>query len=399
MTVSIALYIAGVSDRSVEQLLVESGLRVTRISADDMEAMAVPGAPQPDAVVLDLRRDRRILPLVALLRSHHPTTPLLAVVPALDTAFMLEGMRAGINECVGEPLQRAEFNTAIRRLIDKRPTAASGAIFGFLGAKGGVGSTTLAVNIAAAVSQVGQVGKTKGADSDAPSKTLLADLHLMYGDCALFLGAEPRFSIADVLENGNRFDQAFLRGVVARHPGGPDLLGSSSQLKSPSTDLHRIETLLELARMQYAHTFLDLPRSDSGVLDALSAITAIVIVVNQDVATLRAARAIGTTLRQRYGAPKVRFVLNRHDPRAEITARDVEDAIGEAVAAIIPSDYRTAVQAVNSGIPVVMGWPGTLAAAIKTFAVDLTGVAVPANARPERPRLLGRLAAMRSLFA
>ena len=393
---SIALYTAGMSDRSVEQMLVESGLRVNRISADELEALSVPGALQPDAIVLDFRRDRRILPLVALLRTHHPTTPLLAVVPALDASFMLEGMRAGINECVAEPLQRADFNAAIRRLIDKRPTSAPGAIYGFLGAKGGVGSTTLAVNIAAAVSQV---SKAKGADGEGPCKTLLADLHLMYGDCALFLGAEPRFSIADVLENGNRFDQAFLRGVVVKHPGGPDLLGSSSQLKSPSTDLHRIETLLELARMQYTHTFLDLPRSDSGVLDALSGITAIVVVVNQDVATLRAARAIGSTLRQRYGPSKVRFALNRHDPQAEITTRDVEDALGEAVAAVIPSDYRTAVQAVNSGIPLVLGWPGKLSSAMRAFSSELTGVGVRVNARPERPRLLGRLAAVRSLFA
>ena len=392
---SIALYIAGISDRSVEQMLAESGLRVNRITADDLETLALPGTPQPDAIVLDLRRDRRILPLVALLRSHHPATPLLAVVPALDATFMLEAMRAGINECVGEPLHRAEFNAVIRRMIDKRSTTAPGAVYGFLGAKGGVGSTTLAVNIAAALSQV---NKTKSADGDGPSKTLLADLHLMYGDCALFLGAEPRFSIADVLENGNRFDQAFLRGVVVRHPGGPDLLGSSSQLKTPSTDVHRIETLLELARMQYAHTFLDLPRSDSGVLDALSAITTIVIVVNQDVATLRAARAIGTTLRQRYGAPKVRYALNRHDPQAEISTRDVEDALGEAVAAVIPSDYRTAVQAVNSGIPVVLGWPSKLSSAIKAFAADLTG-AMPVPTKTHQPRLLGRLAAMRSLFA
>ena len=71
---SIALYVAGISDRAVEQMLVDSGLRVNRITADELEALALPAAPQPDAVVLDLRRDRRILPLVALLRSHHPTT-------------------------------------------------------------------------------------------------------------------------------------------------------------------------------------------------------------------------------------------------------------------------------------------------------------------------------------
>jgi pilus assembly protein CpaE len=311
--------------------------------------------------------------------------------------MMLDAMRAGVNECIAEPIQRTEFLATLKRLMEKRANAPTGSIYALLGAKGGVGSTTLAVNVAAAVSQIVNV---KSAEGEAHSKTLLADFHLMYGDCALFMGAEPRFSIADVVSNGHRFDHAFLKGVVVRHPGGPDLLGSSSQLTSPSTDLRRIETLLELARQQYSHTFIDLPRSDSAMLDVLSAVTTIVVVVNQDVATLRAARSMATVLRQRYGTQKVQFVLNRHDPQSEITTRDVEDALGEAMPHVIPSDYRVAVQAVNSGIPIVLGWPGNLAASLKAYAASLTGVTIPAALRHERPRhFFGRLTAVRSLFA
>jgi pilus assembly protein CpaE len=394
--VSIALYTAGTPDRIVEQFLVDTGLRVVRTSADDLEGLAQAAAPQPDILVLDLRRDRRILALVGVLRTNHPTTPVLVIAPSLDPKIMLEAMRAGVNECLAEPLERTQFLAIIRRVMEKREAAQLGAVFAFLGAKGGVGSTTLAVNVATAVSQIVNVKLPEG---DTPSQTLLADFHLMYGDCALFLGSEPRFSIADVLEKSHRIDQAFLRGVVARHPGGPDLLSSASQLKSPATDLRRIETLLQLVRQQYRYTFIDLPRSDSAILDSLAAVTEFAIVVNQDIATLRAARTMGALVRQRYGN-KVQFVINRHDPQAEITAADVEDALGEPVRHVIPSDYRVAVQAVNSGLPIVPAWPGKLAHAIKTYATQLTGVAIPVPpvVAARRP-FLARLAAVRSLFA
>ncbi len=396
---SIALYVGSSADRALEQLLVEFGKPVTRVTADDLGDLAQPGAAQPEAVVLDLRRDRRIPPAVALLRSHHPTTPMLVLAAALDPPLMLEAMRAGVNECLAEPIQRMEFGATLRRMLEQHAAAAAGSVYAFIGAKGGVGSTTLAVNVAASVSQA---VNAKRKDEEAHSKTLLIDLHLMYGDCALFLGNEPRFSIVDAFEHTHRFDAAFLRGLVSRHPGGPDILASSNRLLPGSTDLHRIETLVELARQQYQYTFLDLSRSNGAVLDALSPVTTIVIVVNQDVATLRTANAIASVLRQRYGQRKVQFVLSRYDSQSEITKADVDDAVGEAVAFVIPSEYRTAVQAVNSGIPVVLGWPGKLAQAFNAFAGQLTGAAVPvakATHTSQAWPLLSRLAVVRSFLS
>src|SRR5687768_17856962 len=92
-------------------------------------------------------------PAVAALKRQHPTTSVLLVATSLDQALMLEAMRAGVNECVAEPLTAAALGDALTRMVTDRAVPAAGEVFAFIGAKGGVGTTTLAVNVATALSQ------------------------------------------------------------------------------------------------------------------------------------------------------------------------------------------------------------------------------------------------------
>ena len=234
-----------------------------------------------------------------------------------------------------------------------------------------MGSTTLAVNTASVISQRLDAGKVL---LEMQSNVLLIDLHVTCGDCAVFLGAEPKFSIADALENSHRFDDAFFKGVVSRTSGGADLLPSSDRLMLTPADSRRIQALIEFASYRYRHVVLDVARSDSVVLDALSPVATFVVVVSQDLATLRSGRAIAGALRHRYGKGKVQVVLNRQDPQAEISSEDVEQAIGEKLAFSFPSDYRAAVQAINRGVPLVVESQGKLPQTMRQFTRQLAGL-------------------------
>lgn len=391
---SIALYIAGSGDRTVEQLLTQSGMRVTHVSGEDLADLAQPDSPQPEAIVLDVRRDSRLPASLGFLRSYHPTTPVVVVASTLDPTLMLDAMRAGVNECVAEPLNPVEMNAALRRVLSKRST--TGPVYAFIGAKGGVGSTTLAVNVASAINQQAEASRVA---AQSHVSTLLVDLHLMFGDCALFLGADPRFSVVDALENSHRLDQAFLRGVVAHTPGGPDLLASCDRFTTAAPTAQQIQALIEFVSQQYPYIVLDVPRLNGAVFDALSTVSTIVLVVSQDLATLRSARAVSAVLRLRYGKDKVQFVLSRHDPQAEITKEDVNDALGEAVAFTVPSEYRAAVQAINRGRPVAFDRHGKLSPAFHLFAGHLTGLKpIPLPPVPEPPAKLFERFALRSLL-
>jgi CheY-like chemotaxis protein len=173
------------TDRRPAELLRAAGMNVVSISAGDLAALAAPAARQPDVVVVDVRGASSIPPAIAAVRRQHPDTAVVILASALDPALLLEAMRAGVNEVVAEPFEGEDLERALSRVAEQAPAGETGHVFGFIGAKGGVGTTTVAVNMAASL---GAISK--------PARTLLIDLHQSGGDAAVFTGAEPRFSIA-----------------------------------------------------------------------------------------------------------------------------------------------------------------------------------------------------------
>lgn len=390
---AIKIYVGASFDRYIELLLEKSGLQSACINEHELRELAMPNAPQPDAIILDVRHDSRVPDVLIQHQRNHPQTPLVMVAQAMEPTLMLEGIRFGVKAYVTEPLTRQELETAIRNVVNNRPTPGTGPVYAFIGAKGGVGATTLAVNTAAAINQMAETRALQ----EPGSSTVLIDLHVTYGDCAVFLGAEPKFSIVDALENTHRFDDAFFKGIVARTPDRPPLLASSDRLMAVPLDPRRVQALIEFASYRYDHVVLDVSRSDSVVLDALTPVTTFVVVVSQELATVRSGRAIASALRQRYGKDKVQVVLNRRDSQAEITEEDVQEAIGEKIAFTFPSDYRAAVQAVNRGVPLVVEGQGKLPTALRQFASELAHLKATTPATVEsRINLFARLRAFTS---
>jgi pilus assembly protein CpaE len=360
--VSPEVVIVGAKDRELERLLVACNMRTTPLASAELPTLAHAAARQPDVLVIDLRGGQPLPPSVAILKRQHPTTPVLLVTSTLDPAVVLDAMRAGVNECVSEPLQAAEIETAVTRLISHKQPAATGQVFAFIGAKGGVGTTTAAVNVAT------ELGRA------APDKTLLIDLHLAHGDAAVFLGVEPRFSVVDALDNIHRFDDAFFKGLVVQSPAGPHLLASSDRALAQTSSVQRVRSLVEFATQLYRFVVLDVPRSDAAALDALDQAARIVVVANQELATVRNASRIAASLRQRYGAERITVIVNRVDNHAEIGRDDVEKVVGTRVLHSVPSDYRMALRALNKGRPLALDNHNKLAASFRELARDLAGV-------------------------
>jgi pilus assembly protein CpaE len=358
-------------------------MRVGALSAADLGTLAHATTTQPDVVVIDLRGQSHVPSALPLLRRQHPATGIV-IIASLDPVLMLEAMRAGVTECVTEPLNRADLEAAIGRVVAQRPMGTkAGQVFAFLGAKGGVGTTTVAVNVAAALAQ------------DDPNETLLIDLHLSNGDAAVFLGAEPRFSVADALDNTHRLDDAFFRTLVVRTKSGADLLASSGRAPAGPIDIQRVRNLVEFAASHYRFVVLDVPRSEASLVDALESAARIVIVANQELATVRNASRMITGLRQRYGKEKVSVVVSRPDSLAEIACEDVERAIGGVVKHTFPSDYRVAMHALNKGRPITLDNHNELSASFRAFARELAGKAARRTSDP-RTGFLGRLTGRRS---
>jgi pilus assembly protein CpaE len=352
----------GPIDRQFEELLRSCGLRPTLSSLDNLAALGSPSASQPDVIMIDLR-DRTTMPAaVSSIRQAHPKTGVILISSHLDPALMLVAMRAGVNEFLTEPVSQDDLKAALDRVMDaRRPAAKSGQVFAFVGGKGGVGTTTLAVNVG---TRLGTMARTSA---------LLIDLHVTYGDAALFAGAEARFSVADALENVNRLDEAFLRSLVCHTKSGLDVLASSDRAMVGSTDTRSVRRLIDCAARCYQHVILDVPRSDATMLEGLDETAQIVIVANQELSTVRSVSRMAVALRQRYGKDRVAVVVTRYDDLADIGRDDIERVLGATVTHVFPSNYRLALDALNRGRPLVLDNHNKLASSFDTFARRLAG--------------------------
>ena len=357
---AIRVTLVGALDKSLEERLRAAGMQIGSIAPGDLPMLAHAATTPPDVVVLDLRTQAQIPPAFGLIKRQHPGTGLIIVASALDPTLMLEAMRSGVTECVTE-LDRGDLEAAVSRLVALRTApAAAGEVFAFVGAKGGVGTTTVAVNVASALSTL--------------ASTLLIDLHIAGGDAALFFGADPAFSVIDALENTHRLDAAYFRGLVARTKAGPDLLASADRAVTTPLDSPRIRALIDFASHHYRYTVLDIPRSDPAVLESLEAATKIVVVANQELATIRGAGRVASTLRNRYRFDKVGVVLSRSDRRADLGMDDLKRAVGGTVMFEFPSDYRLALDALHRGQPIVLDSKSVLATAFQAFGYVLARV-------------------------
>ena len=180
---SVNILLVGSTDRQLEEALRGCGMTSRRRCRFRARiARAARSAKQPDVLVIDIRDQSHLPAALPLLKRQHPSTGVVIVASRLDPALLLEAMRSGVNEFVSRAGHRGGARGGHRsRVVAHRPVARAWAkLFAFVGAKGGVGTTTVAVNVATALAQLQQ------------GSTLLIDLHVANGDAAVFLGAEPR---------------------------------------------------------------------------------------------------------------------------------------------------------------------------------------------------------------
>lgn len=380
---SLSVTLLGSSSRELFNTLRERGYRVTEGSPADVASLHPAGSKGPDAFIVDTRTLNALPRDLAGLKRQFPGVGIVVLAETLDPNGMLEAMRLGITEWLPAPVDMVEVDSALRRVTRRAPTqAVAGQCFAVVGGKGGVGCTTIAVNLAMALR------KATG------EPTLLVDLHMAQGDAAIFLGVESRFTVLDALENIQRLDDAYLKGLVTATPSGLDLLAAANRPVTGTIDVMRVRALLEFVTSSYAWVVVDCTRTDPSVIESLDAASTVLIVANQELPTLRSASRLAILLRQRCGASRIKLAISRFDSESEIGRKDVERVLGGAVGFTFPSDYRVAVTALNKGEPLVIGPQNQLATSFEDAARKLAGL--PDSSRePVRTGLFSRLGGRR----
>jgi Flp pilus assembly CpaE family ATPase len=276
---------------------------------------------------------------------------------------------------------------AASRLGNSGGTGSLSSIVTFIGAKGGVGTTTLAVNCA-----VELAGKKKS--------TIMVDLKQGLGDVALFLGVRSRYSIVDALDAEARLDREFLTGLVAKHVSGVELLPGSDQFERPaSSDGPVVEQVFRLLSARYEYAVVDAGSQITACgLAAIYMSELINVVINPDVPSIRSGQRIIERISQMGSCgERVRVLLNRAAAPYPIPLTQIEEALGQKVHLTFPPDYRTVATALNSGVPLTFSDNSDMAEQFRrlTDLILNPAGAAPKAATPKRGGLgLPRFASM-----
>jgi pilus assembly protein CpaE len=317
------------------------------------------------------------------LRAGTPGAAIFAVAQAAEPDLILQAMRAGANEFFTWPPAEDTFHSAIRRTAASRETTQgappSATTLVFFGAKGGAGTTTIAVNCGVELARL-----TK-------RSTVIVDLKPGLGEVALFLGVRPRYSIIDAIDNLHRLDREFLRELVVKHKSGLEILAGSDNFDRPGgADAGAIEELLRLLGRQYEYVLIDAgSQINACSVAALYAADNMFLIANPDVPSVRNAQRLLERVRQ-LGAcgERVRFVLNRAAEPYPIPPKQIEGALGHPIHHTFPSDYKTVSTALNSGVPLALAGSTDIAAQFDSFTRRIidpaAGTEAPAPAKRAR---------------
>ncbi len=303
-----------------------------------------------DLIIVDIRGEvSSAMASIERLRAAANGAGIFAVAENADPNLILAAMRAGANEFFTWPPEEEAFSGAIRRTAARRETAQgarpSATTLVFFGAKGGAGTTTIAVNCGVELARLSK--KT----------TLIIDLKPGLGEVGLFCGVRPRFTIIDAIDNLHRLDREFLKELVIKHKSGLEILAGSDQFDRPgATDGGAIEELFRLLARQYEYILVDAgSQINACSVAALYTADQMFLVANPDVPSVRNAQRLLDRVRQ-LGAcgERVRVLLNRAAEPYPIPPKQIEGALGHPIHHTFPSDYKTVSAALNSGVPLAL---------------------------------------------
>jgi len=279
--------------------------------------------------------------------------------PRFEAEILVRALRAGVKEFLSQPIRREELTKALRKfkerqshLADREIKCKMGKIIHLIGGKGGVGTTTIAVNLGTSLTH-----------ADPSHRVALVDLNLLFGEIPTFLDIESNFSWGEIVKNISRLDATYLTSVLAKHPSGMFILPSPNGLDGVTRATPEIiEKLLTVMVETFDFVVIDGGQSVDDISLKIFQIADTILVVSVlSLPCLTNVKRLLWTFRK-LGLSQnghIKILINRHHKKSLVSLEETEKSIDHRVFWKIPNDFQTTMDAINQGKDLFSIAPGS----------------------------------------
>ncbi len=346
----------------------EPEIEVVGAARSGREAVQLTTELKPDVVLMDINMpDMDGITATETIRKNDPAAQIVILSVQSDPGYMRRAMLAGARDFLTKPPMADDLISAVQRAGEMArferskvvvaapvtPVAApvqqssklnlqNGKVIMVYSPKGGVGTTTVAVNLAIAL-------------NNADTRVALLDGNLQFGDVAIFMNEQGKNNILDLAPRADELEPEVVESVVIRHAAtGVHILAAPSKPEhAEQVSGDSFSKLVNYFRRLYAYVVIDTSSMLNDItLAALDTADIVVLLVTQDIPSIKNVRLF-LDLLTTIGVPKDRicFVMNRYDKRISIAPERVGENLKQPIVGVVPFDERIVVPAVNRGIP------------------------------------------------
>jgi len=309
------------------------------------------GTGASDMLVLELDevRPQQTFTRVRELLGTAPELEVFLTASRIDPQLLLEAFRVGVKEFLSQPLTRQEMEPALARFEERFSAKVAGSdrhfgrVVSVIGARGGVGVSTVATNMATSVQQAG-----KG------ESVALMDLDLHGGDLGLFLDLHAAQGLKHLAKDLSRLDETILGSTLVQHASGLQLLASGYEAFEDAEYVHgSTMRVIGLLRSMHQHIFIDCGHVlEPAVKEALDYSDQVIVITTLSLPAIRRTkRLLEAFTAAQYPADKVMVVVNRYTSDQKDLLSETESMLAVRMAGLIPNDYGTASEAIDHGKP------------------------------------------------
>jgi pilus assembly protein CpaE len=367
------------SSAEIQKTLQMQGFSVIASAGYGVEAFTLAHQMRPDLVLMRIE-EPLVRPVQTLSRMNDgmPDLPIIVFSTEANIRLMRQSMVSGASDYLTEPLVPEELESAIMRVLERKERegmrrrgelaepVAQGTVITVFGAKGGIGKTTIASNLAVALS------------TEAHQTVALVDMDTRFGDVAITMDIPVERSIADLARNLDNVDRNTLKDYLVEHGSGVRILPAPTRPSDwRNLTAQHIRDVVDVLAQTHDFVILDTPGTFNEIVAAAIEVgTMILLITTLDMASIKDTVLALEMLHERFGndEERIKVVLNRAGMDTGVREKDVERTLDSELWWRIPQDNEV-VKAAQLGRPIVMSRPNSkVSVELRDMARALAGI-------------------------